>query len=49
MDDVLVSIVAADALVLKHQAISTHNTDPILTAQDQFHKIITSNLNTLMI
>ena len=45
MDDVLVSIVAADALVLKHQAISIHNTDPILTAQDQFHKIITSNLN----
>ena len=34
----LVSIVAADALVLKHQGINTHNTDSPLVASNRHHK-----------
>ena len=32
----VLSPVATDALVLKHQAISSHNADQISTALDQF-------------
>ena len=32
--------VAFDALVLKHQATSSHNADQIFIVLDQFHKII---------
>ena len=35
---VWVSIVAGDALVLKHQAITIRNTDSMVTAPYQFHK-----------
>ena len=31
------SIVATDALVLKHQTISTHSADEIIFVLDQFH------------
>ena len=34
---VLITIVAADALVLKHQAISSNNTDLIILLSEQFH------------
>ena len=44
---VLVSIVSADALVLKHQAISTINLYSIITLPGQFHNgYIAFNLNT---
>ena len=35
---VLASIVAADALVLKHQVISIHNTDSIIVVPKLYHK-----------
>ena len=34
----LQNIVDADALVLKHQVNSIHNTNPMLIVQVQFHK-----------
>ena len=34
----LVTIVDADALALKHQAISINNTDSVTISQDQLHK-----------
>ena len=37
MHGCVVSIVATDALVLKHQAISIHNADHIFIVLDQFH------------
>ena len=33
----ILSSVATDALVLKHQAISTHSTDKIVILLDRFH------------
>ena len=36
----VVSTVATDALVLKHQAISIHSTDWIFITLDQFHGYI---------
>ena len=45
----VVSTVAADALVLKHQAISIHNADETLIVLDQFHiKNITLMVNNIM-
>ena len=35
---VLVSIAANDTLVLKRQAISNHNTDPMVVTPDQFNE-----------
>ena len=37
MDVWVLRTVATDALVLKHQAISSHSTDEILTALDTFY------------
>ena len=37
-NQVLVSIVVDDGLVLKHQAISIHNTDSVFVVTCQFHK-----------
>ena len=37
-NELIVSIAGADALVLKHQAIITHNTDPVSATPYQFHK-----------
>ena len=37
-DQFLVSIEAADGMVLKHQAISIHNTDSVFIVQVRFHK-----------
>ena len=34
----MISTVAADGMVLKHQAISIHNTESWSIFQDQFHK-----------
>ena len=39
----LISIVAADALVLKHQVISIHNTDSIYTVSNLFHIFFSDN------
>ena len=44
----VVSIVATDALVLKHQAISIHNADWTFIVLDQFHtKNITLMLDSI--
>ena len=44
----VVSTVATDALVLKHQAISIHNADYTFIVLDQFHiKDITLMLNNI--
>ena len=37
MHGCIVSIVATDDLVLKHQALSAHNADYIFIVWDQFH------------
>ena len=37
MHGCILSIVATDALVLKHQAISTHSADEIFVLLYQFH------------
>ena len=43
---VLVSVVAADALVLKHQTISIHNTDSIPVVPVKFNEAKHSGLKT---
>ena len=44
---VLVSIAADDTLMLKHQAISIPNTDPMVVTPDQLNDRVTSNENLI--
>ena len=39
-NEYVLSAVVTDALVLKHQAISTHSAEQIFIALDQFHREI---------